>query len=275
MIPMPEDAKQKITALFQQVANRYDNPAMRYFPFCGDRMITHLRPRPGEKILDIATGTGAVALPAAQAVAPHGRVQAIDLAENMLNIAANNLQRAGLNNVDFHLMDAESLDFKSRYFDAVTCSFGIFFLSDMQAALKEWKRVLKPGGKVIFTTFSANAFAPLAEQFRADLELFDVTFPEETWLRLTTETECLELLHSAGFENNQTTTEQLGYHLNSPADWWEIILSSGLRGFLNALDNEQQEQLQQRHLANIQSHVTDKGLWLDVETLFAIGQRPA
>ena len=147
---MSDEIKEKVKDLFDQVASLYDNPAMRFFPFCGDRMISHLQPKPGFKVLDIATGTGAVALPAAQAIAPTGRVQAIDLAENMLDIAAANLKRAGIDNVDFHAMDATRLDFKSRYFDAITCSFGIFFLPDMLAALKEWVRVLKPGGLCYF-----------------------------------------------------------------------------------------------------------------------------
>ena len=271
---MTDQDKQNAIAVFNLVASRYDNQSMRFFAFCADRLIRHLRPAPGAKILDVATGTGAVALAAAQAIGPQGRVQAIDLSENMLNMATANFQRAGLSNIDIHVMDAESLEFKSRYFDNVTCSFGIFFLPDMLAGLTHWRQVLKPGGRVMFTTFSANAFQPLAEMFRQRMETFDVAIPIENWMRLTTEQECQTLLEAAGFTEIQVVKEQLGYHLNSPEDWWEIIYSSGFRGYLENLEAEQQGRFRIEHLAEVQSHMTDKGLWLDVETLFSTGIRP-
>ena len=271
---MTEQNKQEIVKVFDQVAEHYDNPAMRFFPFCADRLIAHLRPRPGSKVLDVATGTGAVGLAAAQAIGPHGRVQAIDLAENMLQTAVANLQRSGLTNIDFHLMDAESVEFKSRYFDCVTCSFGIFFLPDMQAGLSSWRQVLKPGGRVIFTSFTAKAFQPLADMFRQRMECFGVDIPLANWMRLTTKEECLALLEAAGFSNTEIVMEQLGYHLINPEDWWEIIYNSGFRGYLEKLDAEQLGRFRVEHLTEIRSLMSDKGLWLDVETLFSTGVRP-
>ncbi|MEK7696722.1 MAG: class I SAM-dependent methyltransferase, partial [Pseudomonadota bacterium] len=76
-----DPAHEQIARVFDLVAGDYDSPALRFFPFCADRLIARLRPTPGEKILDIATGTGAVALSLAQAVGPAGRVTGIDLAE--------------------------------------------------------------------------------------------------------------------------------------------------------------------------------------------------
>lgn len=271
---MSQKTKHDVIATFDLIADRYDNPSMRFFAFCADRLITYLRPHPGSKVLDVATGTGVVALAAAQAIAPHGRVQAIDLSENMLQKAVANLQHSGLNNIDFHLMDAESVEFKSRYFDFVTCSFGIFFLPDMHAGLSSWRQVLKPGGRVMFTSFTANAFQPLADLFRRRMENFGITIPPEDWMRLTSEEECHALLETAGFSDNEVVVEQLGYHLNSPEDWWEISYSSGFRGYLEKLDAEQLARFRIEHLAEIQSLMRDKGLWLDVETLFSTGTRP-
>ena len=270
---MTDQDKQNTVTVFNLVASRYDNQSMRFFAFCADRLISHLRPASDAKILDVATGTGAVAVAAAQVLGPQGRVQAIDLAEDMLKKAMANTQRAGLSNIDFHVMDAESLEFKSRYFDHVTCSFGIFFLPDMQAGLTSWRQVLKPGGRVMFTTFSANAFQPLADMFRQRMQTFGAAIPIENWMRLTAEQECHELLESAGFTETQIVKEQLGYHLNGPDDWWEIIYSSGFRGYLEKLQPEQQGRFRIEHLAEIQSLMTDKGLWLDVETLFSTGIR--
>ena len=63
---IPEEQTQHIAAVFNRVALGYDRPALRFFPYSADKMIARLNPKPGEKLLDVATGTGAVALAAAQ-----------------------------------------------------------------------------------------------------------------------------------------------------------------------------------------------------------------
>ena len=261
--------------VFEQVAIGYDNPSLRFFPFCGDRISMHLQLQRGQKVLDVATGTGAALVAAAQMVGPQGRVQAIDLAENMLDRAEHNLRMNGLNNADFHLMDATKLDFKSAYFDAVICSFGLFFLPDMLGALKEWYRVLKPGGRLLFTSFTANAFQPQGKLFRDDIEATGITIEDPGWQRLNNEDACRDILHEAGFDNIQLLQEQLGYHLNDEKGWWDIVLNSGMRLIYNKLPADQREDFQRQHLEKIADLKTDKGIWLDVEVLFSSAQRPA
>ena len=270
----PEHQIAETIDVFEQVAAGYDNPSLRFFPFCGDRISHHLQLKRGQKVLDVATGTGAALIAAAQMVGPQGRVQAIDLAENMLDRAEHNLRMNGLDNVDFHRMDAGRLDFKSRYFDAVICSFGLFFLPDMLAALKEWHRVLKPGGRLIFTSFTANAFQPQGKQFRDDIEAAGITIDDPGWQRLNNEAACRTILQEAGFDNIQLTQEQLGYHLNDAQGWQDIILNSGLRLIFNKLPAEKQADFLRQHLEKINQLKTDKGIWLDVEVLFSSGQRP-
>lgn len=269
-----EQHKQFVTRVFDSVAHGYDNPSQRFFQFCADQLVSYLKPKPGSKLLDIATGTGAAALAGAQRVGPEGRVHAIDLSQNMLDKAFANLQLAGLDNTDFHVMDAEKLDFKSRYFDNAMCSFGIFFIPDMLAALREWLRVLKPGGQLVFTTFTQQAFYPQAGMFKDQMHQFGIEIPDTSWQRLTTEQECHELLSAAGFEDISIVTRQMGYHLNNEQDWWEIIMHSGFRGLLDKLSAPQQAEFRLQHLAEVRSLLGDKGLWLDIETLFCRGQRP-
>ncbi len=260
--------------VFEQVAAGYDTPSLRFFPFCGDHISMHLQLTRGQKVLDVATGTGAALIAAAQMVGPQGRVQAIDLAENMLDRAEHNLHMNGLNNADFHLMDAAKLDFKSAYFDAVICSFGLFFLPDMLAALKEWYRVLKPGGRLIFTSFSARAFQPQAKMFIDDIEATGIIIDDPGWQRLNNQDACHTILQQAGFDNIQLLQEQLGYHLNDEQGWRDIILNSGLRAIFNKLPAEKQDAFLHQHLEKIATLKIDKGIWLDVEVLFSSGQRP-
>lgn len=262
-----------ITDTFNLVASGYDSPALRFFPFCADRMVDKLQPRPGDKLLDVATGTGMVAISAARVIGPSGRVHGIDLAEKMLDSAFANSQRMGLDNIDLHVMDATTLEFRSRYFDKLSCAFGIFFLPDMLVALKEWLRVLKPGGKLIFSTFAAPAFQPLADLFRQQLEAMGVELSDSRWQRLTTEEACATLLEQAGFTNIRIEKEQMGYHLAGSGDWWEVLWNSGFRGYLEALSTEQLATFRSQHQAAVEKLVTDKGLWLDVETLFSTANR--
>jgi ubiquinone/menaquinone biosynthesis C-methylase UbiE len=69
-----EQQKLEVRKLFDALAAGYDNPSTRFFPFCADRLVDLVDPRPGTRVLDVATGTGAVAVPLPQAVGPQGGV---------------------------------------------------------------------------------------------------------------------------------------------------------------------------------------------------------
>lgn len=274
--PTPEQqkTKQATTDNFNLVAAGYDNPAQRYFPMCADRMAEYLKPKPGSRVLDIATGTGMVATAMAQAILPDGRVQGIDLSGKMLDKAFENLTKLGLNNIDLHQMDADTLEFKSNYFDCASCGFGIFFMPDMLESLKEWCRVLKPDARLIFTTFAASSFGELITAFVSQLAEVDVVI-DTAKERLAEMESCERYLEQAGYTDIQIHSEQLGYHLASENDWWEIVMNSGLRGFITQLDAMQFAQFRAKHLAEIVKLKTDQGIWLDINVIFSMGRKPA
>ena len=273
--PVQQKAVQdKITGLFNLVADHYDTPAQRYFPMTGDRIISLLKPAKGSKVLDIACGTGAVTTALAQAILPGGRVQAIDLANNMLDIAWQKISKLGLNNVDLHTMDAAKPDFKSNYFDAAICSFGIFFMPDMTAALKEWQRVLKPGGKLLFTSFADGAFGEPLQILRDDLAAHDILMDSQQVEQVATAEACRALLTQAGYTDAHIDHAQMGMHLATMHDWWEIVTSSGLRGYIEQLPAETLTDFKQAHLARVGRLANDKGIWLDIGVLFAQGIKP-
>lgn len=265
--------KKAIINNFNLVAAGYDNPAQRYFPMCADRMAEYLKPRPGNRVLDIATGTGMVASAMAQAILPEGRVQAIDLSTAMLDKAFENFNKLGLHNIDLHEMDAEKLDFKSNYFDHITCGFGIFFLPDMLASLKEWLRVLKPNGRLLFTSFEKSSFGELMNLFIRQIAEFDVVIDTDKE-RLTSLANCENYLLQAGYSDIQIHSEQLGYHLAGENDWWEIVMNSGLRGFVSQLDAMQFARFRAKHITEIAKLKTDKGIWLDIHVIFSTGKKP-
>jgi len=114
--PEHQQLVEKIASLFDLVADVYDNPSQRFFSFCADRLIHKIQPYQGHKLVDIATGTGAVAIPAAQAVGPSGRIHAIDLSANMLEQAEKNIKKMPLANIDLHEINAQVLEFRALTF---------------------------------------------------------------------------------------------------------------------------------------------------------------
>ena len=103
---------------------------------------------PGEHVLDLACGTGLVTLDAARSVGPHGKVLGTDLSGQMVEVARQRAVEQQLSNVTFQRMDAETLDLPDATFDVVLCALGLMYLPDPQRAVREWLRVLKPGGRV-------------------------------------------------------------------------------------------------------------------------------
>jgi len=87
------------------------------------------------RVLDIATGTGAVALKAAQSVGPTGDVLGIDVSSGMLDVARKKAGAAGVHNVEFRQADAEQIDLPRPSFDLIFCASGLVFMSDIAAAL--------------------------------------------------------------------------------------------------------------------------------------------
>jgi ubiquinone/menaquinone biosynthesis C-methylase UbiE len=103
---------------------------------------------PGECVLDLACGTGLVTVDAARSVGPSGPVLGTDISGQMIEIARQRALEQQLSNVSFQRMDAETLDLPHATFDVVLCALGLMYVTDPQHAVREWLRVLKPGGRV-------------------------------------------------------------------------------------------------------------------------------
>jgi SAM-dependent methyltransferase len=107
--------------------------------------------QPGERVLDVACGTGIIARRAAEAVGPTGKVTAIDIAPDMIDVARATSAPEGAV-IDWHVGDAASLPFADGTYDAVLCQMGLMFMADRAAAVAEMHRVLAPGGRVAVNT---------------------------------------------------------------------------------------------------------------------------
>ncbi len=111
--------------------------------------------RTGNRVLDVAAGTGDQTLLVARRVGPNGYVLATDLSTNMLNAAAEAVRKEGLTNVETRVMDAENLDLDADSFDAVICRLGLHAFLNPPKVLRGIRRVVRPGGKVAAFVLSA------------------------------------------------------------------------------------------------------------------------
>jgi O-methyltransferase/aklanonic acid methyltransferase len=154
-VPELDDAKATTARFYDLLASSY-NQIVPFFTYFGEKLVAAAGIGEGDRVLDVATGQGACLVPAAEAVGSSGDVVGIDISEQMIEVLERSIADARLNHVQVRLMDAEALTFEDCSFDVVTCAFALFHL-DRVRVLPEFARVLKPGGRVTFSTFDNDA----------------------------------------------------------------------------------------------------------------------
>ncbi|MYM72535.1 MULTISPECIES: bifunctional demethylmenaquinone methyltransferase/2-methoxy-6-polyprenyl-1,4-benzoquinol methylase UbiE [Duganella] len=155
-----EDKVREVAKVFHSVAAKYDimNDVMSAGLHRVWKIFTiaNAAVRPGFKCLDIAGGTGDLAKVFAKQAGPTGEVWLTDINESMLRVGRDRLLNRGLMTPTL-LCDAEKLPFPDNYFDRVSVAFGLRNMTHKDQALKEMRRVLKPGGKLLVLEFSKVA----------------------------------------------------------------------------------------------------------------------
>jgi ubiquinone/menaquinone biosynthesis C-methylase UbiE len=250
-----DDAKKRAAATYNAAADFYDHPTNTFWERYGRRTIERLKLPNGASVLDVCCGSGASAIPAAQAVGPDGSVIGVDLAENLLKLARTKANRLGLRSIHFQIGDLTALPFADRSFDAVVCVFGIFFVPDMEAALRELKRVLRPNGRLAITTWGPRFFEPVNTAFWNSVrnvrpELYKGFNP---WDRVCEVSALRSLLEASGLKGIDVVAESDSQPVNSPEDWWPMVMGSGYRGTIQQLNAAEQEQVKAESLDFIRS----------------------
>lgn len=268
-----EDAKQKAATTYNAASDYFDHPANTFWERYGRRTVERLRPAHGSRVLDVCCGSGASAIPAAKIVGPGGSVVGVDLAENLLELARAKAKQLGLENTEFQSGDMTNLAFETETFDAVICVFGIFFVPDMDVALHELKRVLKTGGTLAITTWGPRLFEPVNTVFWNSVREVrpDLHKSFNPWDRISAPDDLRSLLNAAGFTQSEVVAESGSQPLNSPDDWWAMVLGSGYRGTVDQLSAEDRERVRRAnfdfiHQASVQSVETNVVYGIAVKT---------
>ena len=266
------DHKQIIQQGFDTVAPGYDHPSLSFFPETAKRLVEHLQLNPTDHLLDVCTGTGCVALNAAEKL-NQGKVTGIDLSSGMLQQASNKAAEKGLENTQFQQMDLEHLEFENGTFDVATSSFGLFFLEDMTQGLTNIASTVRPGGKVAITTFTGQAFSPMADIFIKRFETTGRVVPPLSWQRLATEELIKKQFNAVGITKVDIYHEPLGYHMTDPQMWWDVVWNAGWRALLNQMIEDEQIEFEKIHREEISGVLGSDGVWFNTEVLIAVGEK--
>lgn len=249
-----DDAKKKAATAYNAAADFYDHPANTFWERYGRRTVERLRLAPGTRVLDVCCGSGASAIPAAEVVGPTGSVVGVDLAENLLELARTKAKQRGLENIEFRSGDLTQLPFDEAAFDTAVCVFGIFFVPDMEAALRELKRVVRTGGRVAITTWGPRFFEPVSSAFWNSVRSVspDLYKSFNPWDRICEVADLRSLFVAAGLPEVEVVAEAGSQPVNSPEDWWAMVLGSGYRGTVDQLSPSDRERVRTENLAFIE-----------------------
>ncbi len=215
---------------------------------------------PGERVLDVACGTGIVARLAAEQVGPRGTVEGLDPNPGMLAVARQAAR--SVPSIAWHEGPAEAIPLPDERFDVVLCGMGLQFFTDREGGLREMRRVLVPGGRLL-----ANVPGPAPPPLEAMAEsLAQYVNPEcASFVRavfsLHDAGELRSLAMGAGFEDLDVRSESVALHLPSPADFlWQYIHSTPMAAVIGQVDQERREALERDFSERCQDFVKDGAL---------------
>ena len=235
-----KQAKAKVASTYDSASDHFDDQPLRFWERIGKRTVKRLAlPRDGN-VLDVGCGSGASALPAAQAVGSNGLVIGVYLSTRLLDRARDKAKALSLSNVEFRCADMTSLGYPDGRFDAVVSVFSIFFVPDMEGLIRELWHMVQPKGKLAVTTWGPRMFEPAYSRWLAAIkrERPDLYSAFNPWDRITDVKSVRRLLLDGGVSNVEVASEDGYQTLRSAEDWWIIALGSGLRWMIDQMGTQ-------------------------------------
>ncbi len=263
-----------LQGLFNSLAASYERKGPRFFSHFGRRLVERVNPVAGAKVLDVATGRGAVLFPAAERVGPQGAVAGIDFSSRMITETAAEVAAAAIGNVRLQQMDAEHLEFRSDSFDYVLCGLSLLFFPNPHRALRELYRVLKPGGSVGLTTFAKDS--PIQQVYVPALRRH-LSLPQDGTAappRFDTKEELRSAVSEAGFTRVVAETEDGDFVYTSEDELWEVVLASGYKRFVDQMTESAREEAKADLYERLRPLKRVDGVHAVYRVLFASGLKP-
>ncbi len=229
-------------------------------------LLRALDPQPGQRLLELAAGPGDTGLQAAERLRPGGRLISSDLAEPMVELAKARAEQLGLADVvETKVMGAEWIDLPTADVDGVLCRWGYMLLVDPAAALRETRRVLKPGGRVALAAWAGpehNLWSSVPRAVLRDMGAeppADLDAPGQfAWRDAQRIADALE---DTGFTGVVVEQVDFTYAFEDLDAWWDaqLELSSGLRDTVARLTPAERDDLREATDARLAAFVAADG----------------
>lgn len=225
--------------------------------------------RPGERVLDVACGTGVVARLASPRVGGTGLVAGSDINPGMLAVARS--ATPPTMPIEWHEASAEAMPFPDASFDVVLCQMGLQFVPDKDAALREMRRVLVSGGRLILNVPgpTPRLFNILGEALTRHVGAEAAAFVVHVF-SLHDTAEIQDLVSDAGFQEVAVQSDTQSLRLPAPEDFlWQYVHSTPLAGAVVQMDDDRRGSLERDVVAKWQEFVEDRALMLEVRSVVA------
>jgi len=260
-----DEFKQQLAAIYDRRSQTYDNGD--FHPKLANTLIKYSKIRPGQKILDLATGTGLVAIEAAKIVGKTGKIIGVDISTGLLKVASKKIAANNLTNLELILADAENLNFSENSFDRVLCCSALPFFPNLRKDLILWRSFLVDDGLIGLQVYAQTAavagfiLQKVAKRYGIEIILSDLT---------GTKDKCHFLLEEAGFKNIEVNEEQLGNYitLDEAKKVWDGSLNHPLSSQLKQLSKPDLERAKAEYYAELAALVTNKGIWNDMTVYY-------
>jgi len=234
----------------------------------GEWLVGALDPKPGERILELAAGTGETGFAAAKVLGDEGRLVCTDFSANMVEAARGEAERLGLGNVEPRVADAERMEFEDGSFDGVLCRWGYMLMADPEAALGETRRVLRDGGRLAFAVWAGperNPWASLPGRALLDVTGAPPPDPDAPGIFAMKDSQRTRgLLGAAGFEPQREDEVGVEWRFDDRDDYWRFIteVAGPIAIAVNALEPDQQAALRERLEGDIEPFRSNGGYLL-------------
>ncbi len=193
-----------------------------------DWLVAHLDPQSGQRVLEVAAGPGDTGFLAAARLGA-GRLVSTDLSPSMVESARRRGAELGIENVDYQVLDAQAMRLEDASFDGVICRWGFMLMPNPAAALRECRRVLVPGGRLVFAVFTGpeeNPFAAIPARVLAEAGY--LPSPASGWqpgiLALADRGRLQALFDRAGFTVLQIEGVEMTWTFASPEEYWSFLV---------------------------------------------------
>jgi ubiquinone/menaquinone biosynthesis C-methylase UbiE len=254
---------------WDRIAEKFDCWLPQIAPV-GEDLLAALAVQPGDKVLDVASGTGEPALTLARRQ-PHCEIVGVDAADGMIQVAQKKAAQERLQHLRFQTMPAEHLDFAADSFDKVLCRFGVMLFEDPQRGLQEMQRVLKPGGRMALAVWSTADTMPL---MKWSYDAFQERIPEDDYPPLMKVTSLGEagimeaMLEQAGLADYHIEARHFDYRFESFEAYWDLMEASDiLKQQFDALPEDQRDTVRDEVGRYARDFVTPQGLVIPHEYL--------